>query len=66
MPPHPFLHGLHLIADLATNERLDDPALRSAQVEAQTAALSKMGRGGPDPSEVAADTVLKVLAERRA
>ncbi len=46
--------------------RLDDPALRAAQVEAQTAALSKMGRGGPDPSEVAADTVLKVLAERRA
>lgn len=46
-------------------ERLDDPALRSAQVEAQTAALSKMGRGGPDPSEVAADTILKVLAERR-
>ncbi|ODT63578.1 MAG: lipid-A-disaccharide synthase [Phenylobacterium sp. SCN 69-14] len=47
-------------------KRLDDPALRAAQVEAQTAALSKMGRGGPDPSEVAADTVLKVLAERRA
>jgi lipid-A-disaccharide synthase len=46
-------------------ERLDDPALRAAQVEAQTAALSKMGRGGPDPSEIAADTVLKVLAERR-
>ena len=26
MSPHPFLHGLHLIADLATDERLDDPA----------------------------------------
>jgi hypothetical protein len=25
-----------------------------------------MGRGGPDPSEAAADAVMKVLAERRA
>jgi len=47
-------------------KRLDDPALRAAQVEAQSAALLKMGRGGPDPSEAAADAVLKVLAERRA
>ncbi len=46
-------------------KRLDDPALRAAQVEAQSAALLKMGRGGPDPSEVAADAVLKLLAERR-
>lgn len=44
--------------------RLDDPQLRNAQVEAQSAALLKMGRGGPDPSEVAADAVLKLLAER--
>jgi len=44
--------------------RLDDPGLRRVQVEAQYAALDKMGRGGPDPSEAAADAVLK-LVERR-
>ncbi len=46
--------------------RLDEPDLRQSQADAQTAALLKMGRGGPDPSEVAADAVLKVLAARRA
>lgn len=30
MPPRPLLHGLHLIADLATSERLDDPAFITA------------------------------------
>lgn len=45
-------------------KRLDDPALRRTQIEAQSAALLKMGRGGPDPSEAAADAVLKVLAAR--
>lgn len=45
-------------------KRLDDPQLRREQIEAQSAALVKMGRGGPDPSETAADAVLKVLAER--
>ncbi|MGH6911546.1 MAG: lipid-A-disaccharide synthase, partial [Phenylobacterium sp.] len=45
--------------------RLDDPAMRRAQVEAQYAALDKMGRGGPDPSEAAAEAVLKLVAERR-
>lgn len=45
-------------------KRLDDPALRASQVDAQNAALLKMGRGGPDPSDVAADAVLKLLAER--
>ena len=44
--------------------RLDDAELRSRQVLAQYAALDRMGRGGPDPSEAAADAVLKVLAER--
>jgi lipid-A-disaccharide synthase len=44
--------------------RLDDPALRASQAEAQNQALLKMGRGGPDPSEVAAEAVLKILAER--
>jgi len=45
--------------------RLDDAELRSRQVMAQYAALDRMGRGGPDPSEAAAEAVLKVLAERR-
>lgn len=44
--------------------RLDDPDLRARQVAAQYAALDKMGRGGPDPSEAAADAVLQVLARR--
>jgi lipid-A-disaccharide synthase len=44
--------------------RLDDPALRARQAAAQDAALAKMGRGGPDPSEAAAETVLKIAAER--
>jgi len=48
----------------ALAERLDDPALRTAQVEAQNAALDRMGRGGPDPSEKAAEVVLRVSAER--
>jgi lipid-A-disaccharide synthase len=41
--------------------RLDDPALRARQVERQYAALDKMGRGGPDPNEAAADAVLAML-----
>jgi lipid-A-disaccharide synthase len=44
--------------------RLDDGELRSRQVLAQYAALDLMGRGGPDPSEAAADAVLKVLEDR--
>lgn len=48
----------------AIAERLDDPALRVRQVAAQNAALEVMGKGGPDPSEAAADAVLKLLAER--
>ena len=44
--------------------RLDDPALRERQAAAQSAALQKMGRGGADPSDVAADAVLKVLGAR--
>jgi lipid-A-disaccharide synthase len=45
--------------------RLDDPALRERQIAAQFAAIDKMGRGGPDPSEAAADAVLKIIADRR-
>lgn len=46
--------------------RLDDAELRGRQVMAQYAALDRMGRGGPDPSEAAADAVLKILGERGA
>jgi lipid-A-disaccharide synthase len=46
--------------------RLDDPPLRQAQVDAQDAALDKMGRGGPDPSEAAALAVLKILGRSEA
>jgi lipid-A-disaccharide synthase len=44
--------------------RLDDPTLRSRQIAAQYMALDKMGRGDPDPSEAAADAVLKLVAAR--
>jgi len=55
-------NGPALAREVAT--RLDDPAARHAQVEAQYAALDKMGRGGPDPSEAAAEAVLKLVAAR--
>lgn len=51
--------GPNLAAALA--ERLDDADLRKRQVAEQNAALDLMGRGRPDPSEAAADAVLKVL-----
>ncbi|MBI1199115.1 MAG: lipid-A-disaccharide synthase [Phenylobacterium sp.] len=41
--------------------RLDDAGLRGRQVERQNAALLKMGRGGPDPNEAAADAILNLL-----
>ncbi len=45
----------------AVAERLDDSELRHRQVLAQYAALDKMGRGGPDPNEAAADAVLRLV-----
>jgi len=56
--------GPRLAAEVAL--RLDDFALRQRQVAAQYAALEKMGRGGPDPNEAAAEAVLKILEARRA
>ena len=44
--------------------RLDDAALRGRQVERQNAALLKMGRGGPDPNEAAANAILDLLERR--
>jgi lipid-A-disaccharide synthase len=44
--------------------RLDDAELRAGQAAAQSMALDKMGRGGPDPSEAAADAVLEIVRGR--
>lgn len=55
-------NGEALAAEIA--RRLDNPELRERQIAEQYAALDKMGRGGRDPAEAAADAVLKVLAER--
>jgi lipid-A-disaccharide synthase len=52
-------NGPKLAAEIA--RRLDDPGLRASQVARQYAALDKMGRGGPDPNEAAADAVLAML-----
>ena len=38
MSPRPFLHGLHLIADLAACERLDDPDFIAAVLRDAAAA----------------------------
>lgn len=41
---------------------LGDPEARRTQAKRQTAALDLMGREGRDPSEIAADAVLRVIA----
>jgi lipid-A-disaccharide synthase len=48
----------------AVAERLDNPDLRAHQIHAQNAALLKMGRGGPDPAEKAAEVVAGMLEAR--
>jgi lipid-A-disaccharide synthase len=45
----------------AIMDLLDDPAQRAQQSADQFAALDKMGRGGPDPAERAADVVMDYL-----
>jgi len=49
----------------AVQRLLDDPDARRDQAARQTAALDLMGRGGPDPSDLAADAVLGVIEARR-
>lgn len=63
-----FVQGAATPARLAAAvaERLDDPELRADQVRRQYAALDKLGRGRPDPSQAAAEAVLQVLEARRA
>jgi lipid-A-disaccharide synthase len=53
--------GPKLAAALAA--RLDDPVRRADQIKRQNAALDAMGRGAPDPSGLAADTILRLLRE---
>jgi lipid-A-disaccharide synthase len=55
-------NGEALAAEVA--KRLDDADLRRRQVERQHAALLRMGRGGPDPNEAAAEAVLGVAVRR--
>ena len=50
----------------AVGRLLSDPVLAQTQAERQTAALDLMGRGGSDPSELAADAVLRVIAAKAA
>lgn len=50
----------------AVGRLLDDPALRADQAARQTAALDRMGRSARDPSDVAAEAVLDVVAVKRA
>jgi lipid-A-disaccharide synthase len=49
----------------ATAPLLDDPLRRKAQVAEQADALELMGRGGPDPSDAAADAVIAALKTRQ-
>ncbi|MFZ4164103.1 lipid-A-disaccharide synthase [Brevundimonas sp. NPDC058933] len=49
----------------AVGRLLADPKAAADQAAGQTAALDLMGRGGPDPSELAADAVLRVIANRK-
>ncbi|QYC11316.1 lipid-A-disaccharide synthase [Brevundimonas nasdae] len=48
----------------AVGRLLTDPFAASEQAAQQTAALDLMGRGGPDPSDLAADAVLRVIAAK--
>ncbi len=49
----------------AAERLLGDPGARRAQAARQTAALDLMGREGRDPSQVAAEAVLDVIARSR-
>ena len=70
--PSQSLSAAPLVQERCTGPRLaqavapwlDDPVQRRRQVEAQNAALAKLGLDGPDPSELAAQAVLEVVRER--
>ena len=48
----------------AVGRLLSDPEIAADQARRQTAALERMGRGGADPSQLAADAVLRVVVEK--
>jgi lipid-A-disaccharide synthase len=48
----------------AVGELLANPDAAAEQARRQTAALDRMGRGGADPSQLAADAVLRVVAAK--
>jgi lipid-A-disaccharide synthase len=48
----------------AVEARLADPSLRERQIGRQFEALDRMGRGGPDPSEAAAEALLGLMEGR--
>ena len=48
----------------AVQPLLTDPARAADQAQRQTAVLDRMGRGGPHPSELAAEAVIEVLNRR--
>jgi len=50
----------------AVAELLDDPARRTAQAAAQSAALARLGVGGPDPYAAAAEVVIEMTRAARA
>jgi lipid-A-disaccharide synthase len=62
-----------LLLEESTPERLSsaletvllDAGARAAQIEGYREALERLGKGGPSPSQRAADTVLEIIARRR-
>lgn len=50
----------------AVGRLLNDPEAAADQARRQTAALDLMGRGGPDPSTLAAEAVLRVIEAKAA
>jgi lipid-A-disaccharide synthase len=48
----------------AVGALLDDPAARSTQAAAQTAALARLGVGAPDPYAAAAEVVVEMMRGR--
>lgn len=50
----------------AVGRLLNDPEAAAEQARRQTAALDLMGRGGPDPSTLAAEAVLRVIEVKAA
>ncbi|GLK49549.1 lipid-A-disaccharide synthase [Brevundimonas intermedia] len=63
-----FIQGEASVENLAgaVGRLLNDPEAAAEQARRQTAALDLMGRGGPDPSALAAEAVLRVIEAKAA